>query len=50
MIVESNFYLFFIRFTVIRTSELMVMLVFGFTIFGAVKGELAAAYEFKLFI
>jgi hypothetical protein len=50
MVVESDFNLFFIRFTVVGTSELMVVLVFGFTIFRAVKGKLAAAYEFEFLV
>jgi hypothetical protein len=50
MVIESNLNLLFIGFTVVGTSELMVVLVFGFAIFGAVKSELAAANKFEFFV
>ena len=50
MVIELDFHFFFIRLTIIWASEFMMVLILAFTIFWAVKRELTAADEFKLFI
>ena len=50
MVIKRHFDFLLIGLTVVGASELVVVFILGFALFGTVQGELAAADELEFFV